>query len=252
MSSKFQVILDKNKNRVIKSGPSEFLELEALMTNKAYEVSKNYDNFRVPKVLSFDRSLGILEMELISGISPLKPLLYDKFTLVSLLERTAGAIFIIHEKLALNKEEIFYLPNQFMDNSCVNTAIHGDFTLRNVQFDVNRKIPIFIDWSFCPKYHVLANYGSRFFDLAFMANSIFSSPPYSYITCNKERNVIALSFIESYFGIVKSKNEFQKFKKYLQKISRLFYLQSKIDSSLLKRYKERANRIAFIDFADSL
>jgi len=252
MSTKFQVIIDIRKNRVVKSGPSEVLELEFLMTNKAYAVSRNHEKFRVPKVLSFDVSLGILEMEFIPNISPLKPLLYEKGHLISLLEKTAEAIFIIHEKLVLEEKETFYLPNMFLDDACLNTAIHGDFTLRNVQYEVNKNIPVFIDWSFCPKYHVLANFGCKFFDIAFMVNSIFTSPPYSYFFQNKERYRIAIYFIESYFRLNKSIDEYNKFKKYLQNISRVLYLQSKVESTLSKKFKERKNRIAFIEFADSL
>jgi hypothetical protein len=252
MSSHFQVTLDKRENRVIKSGPSKLLELEALMTARAYTVSRKHENFRVPKVLSFDASHGILETELIPDISPLKSLLDKKVALTELLEKTAEAISIIHEEVTLEKNEIFYLPKKFMDNGCLNAAIHGDFTLRNVQYDVTKRIPVLIDWSFCPKYLLRANYGSRFFDLAFMVNSIFVSPPYNYIFQHKERWEIAFSFVESYFRSSKSYIEVKNFKKYLQKISRLLYNQSKIDSSFFKKIKERKNRITFIKFADSL
>jgi tRNA A-37 threonylcarbamoyl transferase component Bud32 len=252
MSSKFQVKLDKKNNRVIKSGPSDFLKLEALMTNKAYVVSRKHEIFCVPKVLSFDSSLGILETELIQDISPLKPLLYDKLSLVALLEKTAEAIFIIHDNIVLDKNEIFYLPNNFMDDDCPNTAIHGDFTLRNVQYDVNKRIPVLIDWSFCPKYHMLANYGSRYFDLAFMVNSIFSSPPYDFIFSDKHRHEMAMHFIKSYFRHMQSTIEYGIFTNYLKKLSRILYKQAKIDSSLLKTIKERRNRLNFIEFANSL
>lgn len=252
MSSKFQVKLDKRNNRVIKSGPSEFLKLEALMTNKAYAISRKHEIFCVPRVLSFDSSLGILDTELIPDISPLKPLLYDKLSLVALLEKTAEAIFIIHDNIVLDKNEIFYLPHYFMDDDCPETAIHGDFTLRNVQYDVKKRIPVLIDWSFCPKYNMLANYGSRYFDLAFMVNSIFSSPPYDFIFSNKHRHEIAMLFVKSYFRHMQSTIEYGKFKKYIRKVSRFLYTQAKIDSGLLKTIKERKNRLNFIEFADSL
>lgn len=252
MSSMFQVTLDIKKNRVLKSGPSQFLELEALMTNKAHAVSRNYENFRVPKVFSFDGSLGILEMEFIPDISPLKNLVYEKVDFLDLLSKTAEAIFTIHEKLFLENHEIFYLPSKFMDRASVNSAIHGDFTLDNVQYDIIKKIPVLIDWSFCPKFNVPANYGSWFFDLAFMINSIFSSPPYSYIFCSKEKYMIGMCFIESYFKLGKSFYEYKKFKHYLQKVSRLFYQKSKNESRLVKKFRERKNRISFIKFADSL
>lgn len=252
MSSNFQVTLDKERNRVLKSGPTQILELEALMTHKAYEVSQKHANFRVPKVFSFNASLGILEMEYIPDISPLRFMLYEKASLTDFLQKTAQAIFIIHENVCLENEEIVFLPNDFMDDACLNTAIHGDFTLDNVQYDVNNGTIVLIDWSFCPKFHIPANYGSRFFDLAFMVNSIFSSPPYSFIFCQKERFSPALKFIDSYFKLTNSSCDYHEFKKYLQKFSRFLYKQSKNGTKITKIIKERNNRLSFIKFADFL
>jgi hypothetical protein len=252
MSKLFTVKLDYDRKIALKSGDPGALFVEAMVTRKAYELSCRHKIFRTPKVISFDPARGVLELELIENIEALKSLLPGNPKLGSLLAMAAESLVLVHEELRLDKEEMIRVPEVLSCAQCGESAIHGDFTLRNVQYDLSNNMLVIIDWSFAPGFQKVANYGPGYLDLASMVNSIFSSPPYSFFSRGSDRAELAQVFINRYFELCGPRADFKLFASYLHRISEMFFRNARNRTPWHRFQRQKQNRKKFVRFADLL
>jgi len=252
MSSFYSVNIDHEKKKVFKSGPAKAIALEAFMTSKAYDLSCRHKIFRTPKLIFYDPNKNIIEFELIDNIAALKSLLPQNNNLSNLLAKAAESLAIIHDELKLDHKDSVHVPDEISSNSGSDVPIHGDFSLRNVQYVLTTNQLVIIDWSFAPRFQVLANFGPRYFDVAFMINSLFSSPPYSLFSRGADRAELAHIFINRYFEVAKDGGDFNLFAKYLRMISELFFQRAQSRTPWPQFLLQRQSRMNFVRFADSL
>jgi len=166
------------RNVARKSGQSSLLAVEAAKTRLARQIGASSGLFYVPKVVSFDSEVGVLEFERIDGLITLRELAMRKdVRLYPLLKKAGHSLAIVHAQLFLPGEIKHELPPEWMGGSEENVFIHGDFNLCNVCFREDLDQLVILDWSAAPLLGGTPVFGSRYFDILWFVSHAFISAP---------------------------------------------------------------------------
>jgi len=173
-------------------------DLELRTTIEARKLALQRDNFYVPKVLDLDSSNLSITFEYIPNLSPIISLVSDpsnRELIFQIMSQIGEILNVIHSNLTVpgtTKPIPINIPCKSKE-----AFLHGDYNLMNIQFDVIRKRLVVLDWSLTPIVYPPGNWGPIFWDISWMLNSIFSSPPlikndFSF------RSQLAKLFLQSY------------------------------------------------------
>ena len=225
-----------------KTGDANLLAVEAEKAAKAFDIGKSTGLFYVPKVNSFNADTGTLEFEKLHGLSTLLDLAISKDRrLLELFEKTGQALATIHDQLTLPEEMKHELPAEWMDSPQENVFIHGDFATVNVCYQQQSKRLVILDFSAAPMLGRTPTYGSRYFDILWFVNSIFSGVPNKRLF-NWDAESMAEAFLNGYAKQTPEKN-LEKLKDYVPKICRL---QKENFRYLLRRQDSPIRAAAYI------
>jgi tRNA A-37 threonylcarbamoyl transferase component Bud32 len=224
-----------------KYGDSNLLAIEAEKASRALDIGRKTGLFYVPGVVNFDADTGILEFEKLNGLSTLLDLaIRNDKRLPELFEKTGRALAVIHEQLILPDRMKHKLPAEWMDSSNDNVFIHGDFVTVNICFQEHPERLVVLDFSAAPLLGRTPTFGSRYFDILWFVNSIFSGVPYKRIF-NWDAETMSAAFLNGYTKGT-SDIKLDKLKDYVPKICSL---QKKNCRYLLKRQASPVRAAAY-------
>jgi hypothetical protein len=188
-------IVDKDRRILKKYISLESFEYELSASSAAYSVAKASGLFYVPKILEYNSEELWVDFEYLPALIPLGQYVYSRNPQLLVLMEQAGVILsIIHKTLHLNKKKT--LPG-ILNCDGQQVFIHGDFNLTNVQYDLFSKKIVVIDWALTPRANMVCNWGSPYFDIAWMVNSLFYDLPWLRFDY-QFRTHLAKIFLESY------------------------------------------------------
>ena len=140
---------------------------EILMSMEMASFSKCQNEFCVPEVIEVDRTNNTIKLEYIGNaltlrqyyIGELKKFFQSNQKLEAIIKRMAEAISTVHKKFGIqNGIKKYNLPDKYnFSNVGYNNYLHGDFTLNNILFNLNKNQIYIIDWSTSPVFPFQAN-----------------------------------------------------------------------------------------------
>ena len=149
-----------------KRGDPAILAVEAAKTTRAAEIGKKSGLFYVPRVVSFDETNGVLDLERIKHMATLHELARkDEYQVHDSFHMAGRALAVIHNQFSLPDAMKCNLPIEWMGSIKDNVFIHGDFTGANICFDETSNQLVIVDWSAAPLLGRTPTYGSRYFDI---------------------------------------------------------------------------------------
>lgn len=185
-------------DKVIKTGEPELMRVEVEKTVRAFEIGRECGLFRVPNVLDYDDSKGVIVFERLHDIREVKDIVAFGHNRDLVVENIGASLAHIHKELVLPKEMIIPLPPEFSLPGN-EVFLHGDLSVNNVFVGPDFPPVIILDWQMTAVHGGRATYGSRYFDLMWFVNNLFYRPSHKYLFSNKPIEPIARRFLASYF-----------------------------------------------------
>jgi len=208
----FQKSVEIKEDHVIKRDHPNLLIVEVEKTNRAFNISQNYDFFRVPRVLDFDQEKGVAVFERLMDIQGIREIIDSKQKIDFSIKDISRSIAITHKELTLPDDMRIPLPAEFRFSGN-EVYLHGDFSCDNVC--VNKKYIGIIDWQMTKMHEGKATYGTRYFDIAWFVNNLFSKRFYKYLLSGSVTS-LAQSFVDTYFSFAGNEQYRSDFKLYLE------------------------------------
>jgi len=173
MARQTEISIDLERNILRKKVSIEKVLLEAKMTQAAYHFSRTTQSFRVPEVVGYCDVQGWIDFEYLPNLIPLHQLLHSKDSnLISIMADVGHCLAQVQIGLEVDDVNKIELPLDINMNGD-KTFLHGDFTVSNVLFDTQTQQITILDWSLTPWAKTIANWGTTYFDAAWMVQSIF-------------------------------------------------------------------------------
>jgi tRNA A-37 threonylcarbamoyl transferase component Bud32 len=192
------------KNTVIKKSLPKLAKIEFIKTIKAISISKKFNLFQVPEIYDYDEKNGIIIFERIHNLKGLGCLNFNKDLYKNVISKTGESLAIIHNNLQLPYNMKIALDEK-IDFPGDKIYFHGDFSVENVNIINNTHKLIILDWQMTNIHGGKATYGTRYFDIAWFINNLFSKPIYKYLFSRDIDNLAKL-FLDSYFNICNDTN----------------------------------------------
>ncbi len=242
--------INKIENTIRKSISRNGIDLEIKMTKAARELAVTSGLFQVPKIKDYSLEQNWIDFEYFENIIPLKKLLNDKTPLKKIIPSVAQCLAQIHDNLDLGEENKYVIPSEisFGVEEINFVFLHADFNLENVQYDLSTEKIVIIDWSLTPLLDKSANWGTRYWDICWMINSIIVMPPF-VLSRNAFRESLADSFIKNYLEYVKADINVKYLDNFLFDLSHYFYIYAKNHLKWIHFLRQRKNRKNFIKYA---
>jgi 5-methylthioribose kinase len=204
---------------IIKKGDPKLMRIEFEKQTKGYILANESGLFRVPEVYDYDAISGTLVMERINNLLGIGKSISKSEVHNDLITKSGIALAYIHDNLELPNKMIIPLEKT-LNYSGNKVFIHGDFSIRNVCFVNEEELMLtIIDWQMTNRHGGKSTYGTRYFDLAWFINNLFSKPICNYIG-NQKVALTAERFLISYINASRKEFSVVDFSKYLQR----FYL----------------------------
>lgn len=181
---------------VIKRGDPRLMRIEAEKTLRAGAIARSSGLFRVPRILDYDDSGGVLVSERIPGLVGIRRARLDGKRLLGMADRAGEALAAVHRELRLppGMEKPLDPPWSAMGNLCY---IHGDFSAENVCIDPDRPdVPVVIDWQTTQRHGGEATFDSAYFDIAWFINNWFYKP--IHLLRPARENAVCTAFLGAY------------------------------------------------------
>lgn len=184
---------------VIKSGPPEMMRIEAEKMVQAHKIGAHSGLFSVPQIVEMDERMGVLTLRRIPNIRGIRNASFGGDTWAHLMQRLGRAIALVHEELQLPEDMHIPLPPELLGPAGAGAYLHGDLSSENVCVTAHSDPQLVIlDWQFSPRYGGGANWGARYFDVAWFIGNLFRKPIYKHLG-GVSANMAASVFIDSYF-----------------------------------------------------
>ena len=181
-------------DRVIKSGDPRRIQLEVKKTQAAFELSKETNLFRVPRVISHDQKKGIYVQERIHGIKNIQKRAAYGNRKDSLWSRVGESLALIHANYRPKDCLEISLPAPWGYGGSV--WIHGDFNLVNINTVKATNEIVIIDWCTTARINNDCTVGSAMFDVGWFLKSMFHLPSFYVFPILIEEK--AMQFLEGY------------------------------------------------------
>ena len=98
---------------IVKSGNPSLIRVEVEKTRRALQIGEETGLFRVPKILDYDETRGVVVFERIFGIEPLVRAAHWGREYEELGERLGASLAAIHAGLSLPSDMIIQLPGEY-------------------------------------------------------------------------------------------------------------------------------------------
>lgn len=182
---------------VVKSAHPDLLRIEVEKTRRAYEISRESNLFRVPRVIDYDDTNGVVIFEKLN-ISPMSRAVPWGEKRIKLASCLGASLALLHRKLVLPEEMRIGLPEQF-SYPHDEVFLHGDLSVDNVC--VGKAYPpiVILDWQMTPVHGGRSTYGTRYFDMMWFISNIITRPYTRFMFINPAAPVIN-AFLEGYFS----------------------------------------------------
>ena len=181
---------------IVKSGNPGLIRVEVEKTRRASRIGEETGLFRVPKILDFDETRGVVVFERIFGIEPLVRAARWGRQYEELGGRLGASLAAIHGGLSLPSDMIIRLPEDFAHEGH-DVFLHGDFGVKNICLDRESSSLVILDWQFTDAHGGTATYGSRYFDIIWFVNNLLWVPTMGHLFGDPVKPV-ARRFVESY------------------------------------------------------
>jgi len=204
--------------------------------------------FYSPKVLEYNRDQSWIKFEYIPGLAALRSFFPSQDPqLFELLKKVGVILDYIHNNLHL--EKVHPIPDRF-DCEGKHVVLHGDFNSLNILYDHQNNRIVIIDWSLSPLIRGTGNWGVCYFDVAWMINSIFASPPFMKFDYPYRKD-LADVFIKSYLQSSDNKFDINKLNRIGKKLY-FYLLKSAFNNYGLKSLAQVLNRSCSPYYLDHL
>jgi len=165
---------------VLKKGDPGLMRIEVEKSIRGHEIGRESGLFRVPQILDYDESKGEVVLERIADIRAVRHAVSFDKQYGDVLERVGVALAMIHRKLELPKGMVEALPDEFVLRGN-EVFLHGDFSINNVCVGNESPTIVILDWQMTKVHGGKATYGTRYFDLVWFVNNLFSKPFHNYL-----------------------------------------------------------------------
>ena len=182
---------------------------EIAMSKRAKLLSESTKLFHVPNIHKIEKEKGSVDFELIGDCKTFREFYISNTRfgaksnqmnlLMQYFKRLGRSLCQIHLDSMNDEPQKNGFPKGFFDERFTNdhVFIHGDFTMRNILIDIENNEPYIIDWSISPLFDFSANYGPRYWDLAFFISSLFLFSPSTLISY-KSKTEYTKAFLYAY------------------------------------------------------
>ena len=248
------VLTDVENGSLVKEvKTNEDFDLELYTTISARKIGISSGLFYVPDVINYDRNGRQIIFEYIPSLIPLRCFVEnaDRHQEAFMLIQRAGKILgTIHSNLVVENIKV-PIPFYSSSSSSEECFLHGDYNLENILYDGNSKNVVIIDWAFTPIIPPPGNWGSNFWDIACMLNSIFGCKPYFKRNYSFRRE-LAEAFFACYEGIFPVQINYLALSRYCESIFWYFAKASLKRNGVLRFLREFPHRYCLKIFADQL
>jgi len=166
--------------------------------SRAAEVGEETGWFKVPRILKFVESEGVLELERITDLVKLRDLVYEGYPrLIRLMESAGRALAGVHGKLELPSPVTIPLVLDFHSDREDEVFVHGDFTADNVAWSEALNSLYVLDWSTAPLFKGIGNKATRYFDLVWFSFFLFVSA-HRRIMGSRNGSALVKAFLAGY------------------------------------------------------
>ncbi len=166
---------------VIKKGDPALMRVEVEKMTRAYQVGKDCGLFDVPRILDYNDVEGRLVMERIPNIRGIRWSRLTGSGRKNLFDRVGRALSAIHQSLKLPDAMIIPLCAD-LEHKGSEVFLHGDFSGENVCV-TEGQFPniVLLDWQMTEIHGGKCTFGTRYFDVAWFINNLFTRPIYRHL-----------------------------------------------------------------------
>jgi len=190
--------IQTGRDTVVKTADPERMRVEVEKTRRALEIGRQSGLFRVPEVLDYDEKEGVVVLERIRGLRPVRNgLLARGRTALELAARSARALAAIHRDLRLPEDMRVNLPPELAAPGA-RVFLHGDFNGANVCRSETEPGLVILDWQMTSRHGGRATCGTRFFDVVWFLNYLLWTPGWRHLVGDPVAPV-ARVFLATYF-----------------------------------------------------
>lgn len=203
---------------VVKTGDPELMRLEAIKTIEAEKIAQKTNLFRVPHILDFNQTQGIIKYEFIDGLQALRGIVSEN-SYQSAMNQVGKSLAAVHQSLTLPQEFAVPLPPEYdFINDRKEVFLHGDFGIGNMFLNKNDNSLVILDWQATRKIGSRATYGTRYFDLAWFIYNMFYRPSSRQrYKMNVPAEQMSRVFLESYFEASNCHCDYNEFISYMNR-----------------------------------
>lgn len=200
---------------VIKTGEPHLMRVEVEKTNIALQIGRQSGLFRVPEIIDYDAIKGKVVFERITDIHGVRHAVSHGEKYGEILERIGIALAEIHKKLELPEDMVDNLPEEFCFTGN-EVFLHGDFSVDNICVSDKNHAIIILDWQMTKMHGGKATYGTRYFDIVWFINNLFTKPFHKYLSGPSVRRA-AEKFLSGYISNSDVSWNTQEFASYMMK-----------------------------------
>lgn len=204
---------------VVKTGNPDAMRIEVEKTIRAFDIGCQSGLFRVPRILDYDESKGRVVFERIHDIQGIRHLVSFGSRYGMLLEKSGIALAAIHGGLELPAEMKILLPDEFVHDGN-EVFLHGDFSIDNVCVHNNNLEIVILDWQMTKVHGGVASYGTRYFDVVWFINNLFTKSFTKYMFAPSVRSG-AFRFLTAYIESCDCSYDMRDFGYYMKEFYRI-------------------------------
>ena len=231
-----------NETSIVKKVNPRYARTEIAVTEAAHKMAKYSGLFYVPRILQKDPVAGVIEVERIDGLVPLRNILAAKTNNLYLLHRVGKALAYTHEHLELPEELKIKVTLGWECEDSDLVCFHGDFNINNVCYQQQQDRIVVLDWASVGVVSRGKTVGSRYFDLGNFLRSLLCQQ-YSLLGSISNFNKRAFAFLDGYQHQLGRKLDYCLARKYLLKM-----VTRRIQIQLRQKQLKRAlgNSVAYL------
>ena len=144
----------------VTSGPAYVRLIQA-----AHALSKETQNFYVPKVLDYDEKTRTVKLEYLPDLISLKQYFSQHKEIARMLYRVGDALASCHRGLQIPIQDRTEAWVPWIGLKRDQVVVHGDFNMINLCYSADRDRLVILDWETSPALPFQCNWGSRYLDI---------------------------------------------------------------------------------------
>ncbi len=236
--------------RFIKVNHPGLMRIEVEKTIRAEEIARECGHFSVARVLNFNPEKGEAEFEHIDDLVPIERAFSAGMETQATLARAGAALGAIHRDLRLPEEMAHSFPTD-IDGPGSSVFLHGDFNVRNVCVSEGLKKIFIFDWQTTLQLDPWSTFGSRYIDVAWFVNSMFSRPFQRWLIGNAAFRG-AESFLNAYCDEVGQLFVYEDFRSFMSVFLKSRVRASKQRNELVGRFTSKVRDARLKKFMNKL